>query len=71
MWVNFGNEDDEWDDVKGKDWAGARECVESLLKKVSRGRKNLEEIEKMEWVQQGIQVDGGLKERSEDDLAAR
>ncbi len=71
MWVNFGNEDDEWDDVKGKDWTGARECVESLLKKVSRGRKNLEEIEKMAWVQQGIQVDGGLKERSEDDLAAR
>ena len=66
VWVNFANEDDEWDAVKGKDWAGAHECVESLLKKVSRGRKSLEDIEKMEWVQQGIQVEGGLKKRPEE-----
>lgn len=69
VWVNFGDEDGEWDSEKGKEWAGARECVEGLLKKVSRGRKSLEDIEKMEWVKQGIQVEGGLKKRPEDDVA--
>lgn len=64
-WIKFGDEDGEWDVEKGKEWAGAREVVESLLKKVSRGRKSLEDIEKMNWVQQGIQVDGGLKMRVE------
>jgi protein-serine/threonine kinase len=39
-----------------------------LLKKASRGRKPLEDIEKMEWVQQGIQVEGGLKNRPEDEV---
>ncbi|KAH5576700.1 hypothetical protein HBI24_183420 [Parastagonospora nodorum] len=68
-WVKFGDEDGEWDDVKGKEWAGARECVEGLLKKVSRGRKGLEEIGEMEWVQRGIQVEGGLKSRLEDEGA--
>ncbi|KAF2112547.1 kinase-like domain-containing protein [Lophiotrema nucula] len=67
VWVKFGDDDGEWDAEKGKDWAGARECVEALLKKVSRGRKNLVEIEKTEWVQNGIQVDGGIKRRIEDE----
>ena len=66
-WVNFGDEDGEWDPEKGKEWAGARECVEGLLKKVSRGRKSLEDIQNMNWVQEGIQVEGGLKMRLEDD----
>lgn len=64
-WVKFGDEDGEWDAEKGKEWAGARGIVESLLKKVSRGRKSLEDIEKTDWVKQGIQVDGGLKMRIE------
>ncbi|EUC36369.1 hypothetical protein COCCADRAFT_2524 [Bipolaris zeicola 26-R-13] len=68
-WVKFGDEDGEWDAEKGKEWAGARECVEGLLKKVSRGRKSLEDIEKTEWVQQGIQVEGGLKTRPEDEVS--
>ncbi|KAF1847523.1 kinase-like protein [Cucurbitaria berberidis CBS 394.84] len=68
VWVKFGNEDGEWDPEKGVEWAGARECVEGLLKKVSRGRKSLEDIEKVEWVQQGIQVEGGLKKRPEDEV---
>jgi serine/threonine protein kinase len=68
VWVKFGDEDGEWDAERGKDWAGARECVEGLLKKASRGRKPLDEIEQMEWVQQGIQVEGGLKNRPEDDV---
>jgi protein-serine/threonine kinase len=69
VWVNFGDEDGEWDAEKGKDWTGARECVEGLLKKVNRGRKSVEDLEKMEWVKQGIQVEGGLKSRPEDEVA--
>lgn len=69
VWVKFGDEDGEWDAEKGKDWLGARECVEGLLKKVNRGRKSLEDIEKMKWVQQGIQVEGGLRSRPEDEVA--
>ncbi|KAF1831233.1 kinase-like protein [Decorospora gaudefroyi] len=68
-WIKFGDEDGEWDAEKGKDWVGARECVEGLLKKVSRGRKSLEEIENTEWVQMGIQVEGGLRKRPEDEVA--
>ncbi|KAF2448678.1 kinase-like protein [Karstenula rhodostoma CBS 690.94] len=67
MWIRFGDDDGEWDTEKGKEWEGARACVESLLKKVSRGRKSLEDIEKMEWVQNGIQVDGGVRRRLEDE----
>ncbi|KAF2678122.1 kinase-like protein, partial [Lentithecium fluviatile CBS 122367] len=67
MWVKFGDGSGEWDPEKGKEWEGARECVEGLLKKVSRGRKSLEDIEKTEWVQQGIRVEGGIKRRIEDE----
>jgi protein-serine/threonine kinase len=67
LWVKFGDDDGEWDAEKGKDWAGARECVEELLQKVSRGRKSLEHISNIDWVKQGIQVEGGLKSRLEDD----
>lgn len=67
MWVKFGDNDGEWDAEKGKEWEGARECVEGLLKKVSRGRKSLEDIEKTTWVQTGIQVEGGVKRRIEDE----
>lgn len=66
MWVTFGDDDGEWDEEKGKEWVGARECVEGLLKKVSRGRKSLEEVEGMEWVRMGVQVEGGLKDRAEE-----
>jgi protein-serine/threonine kinase len=67
MWVKFGDASGEWDPEKGKDWEGARECVEGLLKKVSRGRKGLEDIEKIEWVRQGIRVEGGIKRRIDDE----
>jgi len=69
VWVKYGDDDGDWDEEKGKEWAGARGCVEGLLKKVNRGRKSLEDIEKLEWVKQGIQVDGGLKNRLEDEVA--
>ncbi|KAF2714698.1 kinase-like protein [Pleomassaria siparia CBS 279.74] len=66
MWVKFGDQDGEWDPEKGKEWEGARQCVEGLLKKVSRGRKSLADIEQIEWVQKGITVEGGIKMRIED-----
>ncbi|KAL5406554.1 hypothetical protein PMIN03_007712 [Paraphaeosphaeria minitans] len=69
IWIRFGDGDGEWDAEKGKEWEGARACVEGLLKKVSRGRRSLADIEKMEWVQSGIQVDGGVKRRIEDEEA--
>ncbi|KAH9866708.1 hypothetical protein J1614_008401 [Plenodomus biglobosus] len=68
VWCKFGNEDGEWDDVKGGDeWAGARLVVEGLLKKVSRGRKSLEEVERCEWVQRGILVPGGVRFRDDEE----
>jgi protein-serine/threonine kinase len=67
VWVKFGDEDGEWDAQKGAEWEGARECVEGLLKKVSRGRKNLDEVASTAWVQGGITVPGGLKRRIEHD----
>lgn len=69
MWIRFGDNDGEWDAEKGKEWEGARACVEGLLKKVSRGRKSLEDVEKSEWVQNGIQVEGGVRRRIEDEEA--
>jgi protein-serine/threonine kinase len=67
VWVKFGDQDGEWDSEKGKDWTGAKECVEGLLKKVSRGRKSLADIEDTEWVKHGIQVEGGIQRRIEDE----
>ncbi|KAH0371606.1 Pkinase-domain-containing protein, partial [Aureobasidium melanogenum] len=66
MWCKFGDEDGEWDDKRNdtkefKGWVGARCVVEGLLKKVRMGRKALTDIEEMEWVKDGIQVEGGLK----------
>jgi protein-serine/threonine kinase len=40
---------------------GAKGVVEGLLKKVRMGRKGLVDIEEMEWVRDGIQVEGGLR----------
>ena len=67
IWCRFGDEDGDWDPSRGADFGGARACVDGLLKKVRMGRKSLEEIEGMEWVQGGIQVPGGLKMRGEDE----
>lgn len=66
MWCKFGDEDGEWDDKRNdtkefKGWVGARAVVEGLLKKVRMGRKALTDIEEMEWVKDGIQVEGGLR----------
>ena len=67
IWCRFGDEDGEWDSSRAGsgavNWNGARDVVESLLRKVRMGRKALEEIEAMEWVRSGIKVEGGLRLR--------
>ncbi|WPH03009.1 Hypothetical protein R9X50_00588300 [Acrodontium crateriforme] len=69
IWCRFGDKDGEWDSSArdAKSFEGARMVVESLLKKVRMGRQTLETIEPMEWVQKGIDVQGGLQLREEDE----
>ncbi|KAF2144098.1 uncharacterized protein K452DRAFT_223381 [Aplosporella prunicola CBS 121167] len=69
MWCRFGDENGDWDESKPETsgWEGARTVVEGLLKKVSRGRLPLEDVEQMEWVREGITVEGGLKIPGEDE----
>jgi protein-serine/threonine kinase len=46
---------------------GPRDVVDGLLRKISRGRWSLDEVAKNDWVEQGIQVEGGLiREHAED-----
>ncbi|OCT52755.1 putative protein kinase [Cladophialophora carrionii] len=59
-WVKFGDEDGEWDPVKGAEFEGANVCVDGLLKRNTR-RKPLQEVREHPWVKDGIQVDGGLR----------
>lgn len=65
LWCEFGNAEGEWvgseTNDQGKYLEGARQCVEGMLKKVNRGRWNVEKLKNQEWVRLGIQVDGGLK----------
>lgn len=61
IWIRFGNEDGDWDPVRGKDFEGAQLCVESLVQKVRMGRKTMAEVQQLPWVQTGIQVEGGLQ----------
>ena len=64
-WYKLGNEDGEWDAGKGMGLEGGKICVEALLKRVSR-RKTLDEVREMEWVKDGIEVDGGLRRVEEE-----
>ena len=66
MWCQFGDEEGEWDEQRGKDWAGARECVEGLLRKVSRGRLSVARLGEMEYVKDGVRVEGGLRRLHDD-----
>ncbi|KAK6435990.1 hypothetical protein LTR95_007821 [Oleoguttula sp. CCFEE 5521] len=66
IWCRFGDQGGDWDASRGEGWEGAGLCVESLLKKVRMGRKPLEDVEAMQWVQDGIQVEGGLKVRGDE-----
>lgn len=65
LWVRFGDKFGEWVDEKGVGYEGARECVEGLLKKM--GRKRLDEIAELQWVKDGIRVEGGLQMGEVDD----
>jgi protein-serine/threonine kinase len=61
MWCKFGNDDGEWDPARGAGWEGARECVEGLLKKVTRGRWSMDELAQKDYIREAIQIAGGLK----------
>ena len=65
IWCRFGDEEGDWSGPA--EYEGARLCVEELLKKVGRGRKGLDEMQEMQWVKEGIKVEGGLKVREEDE----
>ena len=58
-WLKYADSDGEWDEQKGSQLAGAKECVEGLLRR-TRTRLTLDQIAEMEWVKSGIAVDGGL-----------
>ncbi|GAM90341.1 hypothetical protein ANO11243_083840 [Dothideomycetidae sp. 11243] len=66
IWSRFGDEDGEWDAVRGKGWEGPREVVEGCLRKVRMGRRGLGDVRGMEWVRQGMLVEGGLRRREDD-----
>ncbi|KAL9021187.1 MAG: hypothetical protein Q9185_001588 [Variospora sp. 1 TL-2023] len=59
-WVKWADSDGEWDPVKGEALEGARTVVEGLLLRASR-RWSLEKVQAMEWVSQGLVVEGGLR----------
>jgi hypothetical protein len=42
--------------------------VEGLLKKVSRGRLSVPQLKEMEYVRQGIHVEGGLRRLHDDEF---
>ncbi|PGH31856.1 CAMK protein kinase [[Emmonsia] crescens] len=59
-WYQFANEGGDWDPVKGEGREGARACVEGLLRRSTK-RMSLDEIARMPWVQEAIDVPEGLK----------
>lgn len=65
IWCRFGDEEGDWEGPP--EYEGAKECVEGVLKKVRMGRKGLDVIEGMEWVKDGVRVEGGLRVREEDE----
>ncbi|KAI9737068.1 MAG: hypothetical protein M1834_000658 [Cirrosporium novae-zelandiae] len=67
-WCKFADDEGEWDESKGKEFEGAREIVESLLKR-ARSRKPLKDVAALEWVKGGIQVEGGLMEEDIEDIS--
>jgi protein-serine/threonine kinase len=61
IWSRFGDVDGEWDESVGQGWEGARDVVDGLLRKVTKGRWSMDQVHDFEWVKAGIQVEGGLK----------
>ncbi|KAK3638870.1 hypothetical protein LTR56_012783 [Elasticomyces elasticus] len=66
IWCRFGDEDGEWDDARSQGFEGGKEVVEGLLKKVRMGRKPLDVVAEMDWVKEGVQVEGGLQVREDE-----
>lgn len=58
-WYRYGDDDGEWDATKGAALDGAQLCVQGLLKRSSR-RLSLDEVAKLEWVAEAINVPEGL-----------
>jgi protein-serine/threonine kinase len=61
MWCRFGDNFGDWDASLGVGWEGARDVVQKLLLKVSRGRLTVPELQGTIYVKEGMQVPGGLK----------
>ncbi|KAK2805069.1 hypothetical protein FQN50_006314 [Emmonsiellopsis sp. PD_5] len=59
-WCRFADESGDWDPVKGEGREGARACVEGLLRRSTR-RITLDEVSKMPWVKDAINVPEGLR----------
>jgi protein-serine/threonine kinase len=63
LWCEYGNKDGEWigGEVNNAHLLEEpRVCVEHLLKKVSRGRWNVEKLKAQEWVKLDVNLEGGL-----------
>ncbi|KAF2766060.1 kinase-like protein [Teratosphaeria nubilosa] len=66
IWIQYGDAYGDWDEFKvPQDLKGAREVVEGLLKKVSKGRLDLDQLAELPWVKEGLQIE--LKAQEEDD----
>ena len=71
-WWKHGDVDGAWNS-DGKDsmvFQGARELVEGLLKKLSRGRMSLDAVAESKWVADGIAVPGGCLQMDDGSAAA-
>lgn len=65
-WVKLGNDDGEWNPVKGEALEGARAIVEGLLVR-SRSRWGLDKVAETEWVSGGIALAAPLQRVENDD----
>jgi protein-serine/threonine kinase len=59
-WYRYADADGEWDPKKGIGMEGARDCVESLLRRNTK-RTSLDDIAAMPWVRDAMDVPDGLK----------
>lgn len=65
-WHKFGQEDGEWDPVKGEAWGGAKLIVEGLLAR-SRNRWSLDKVEEADWVRKGMILESPLRREDADE----
>ena len=70
-WWEHGDGDGTWDPDRqdAPMWQGAKEVVEGLLKKLSRGRMSLDVVAESQWVtdvvkvpRECLQTDNGLRD---------